>query len=67
MKITKTKLREWIRDLKAMPCSFWACDGPDKPFVHMATCRKCQLIMDMRYQLDDKPRLPDHKGYIEGR
>jgi hypothetical protein len=48
MHISKARLRDWIRTLKAMECTFWACEGPDKPFVHMMTCTKCQLIKEMR-------------------
>lgn len=65
MEVTKTKLREWASSLKNAPCGFWACDGPDKPFVWMATCSKCQVVMDIRYHIDGKPRLPIHAGYIK--
>ena len=29
-------------------CTFWACPGPDAPYVHMATCRVCAARQDIR-------------------
>ena len=41
-------IRKVIADLEITPCSFWACDGPDKPFVSMKTCRVCFSIQELR-------------------
>lgn len=51
MHITKTRMRDWIRDLRSLECCFWACDGPNKPFEHMVTCRKCAVVIEMREAL----------------
>lgn len=34
--------------LEQTPCTFWACDGPDKPYEHMKTCSNCALIQYLR-------------------
>ncbi len=36
-----------IETLRTVPCTFWACQGPDEPFEHMVTCSLCQTIQDM--------------------
>ncbi|MGI5414293.1 hypothetical protein [Actinomadura luteofluorescens] len=41
-------IRKVIADLEITPCSFWACDGPDKPFVSMKTCRVCSSVQELR-------------------
>jgi hypothetical protein len=29
-------------------CIFFACPGPDEPFVNMATCCVCAAVQDLR-------------------
>jgi hypothetical protein len=40
-----------IRTLDGGECMFWACEGPDKPFEGMKTCRRCTAIQDLRAEL----------------
>jgi hypothetical protein len=54
----KIKIREIIKDLKKCDCSFWACDGPDKPYVSMKTCLICVSIKELRTLIDGKVRIP---------
>lgn len=44
---TKAEILEVIEDLKSIPCPFWACDGWDKPFKDMVTCKKCSSIQTL--------------------
>jgi len=60
MEIKKSIIKEWIKELQSIDCSFWACPGDNKPYVNNGTCTKCYLIKDMRFYLDNKPRLPEH-------
>lgn len=41
-------LRNALETLERVPCQFWACDGPDEPFVSMKTCYVCAQIQDLR-------------------
>lgn len=36
-----------LETLANVPCSFWMCPGADVPFVHMATCNKCQAMQSL--------------------
>ena len=62
-KVTNKQIKNTIKELQLIGCCFWACDGDNKPFINMKTCRTCYIIKDMRYWIDGKPRLPDHDGY----
>lgn len=33
-------------------CEYWACEGPDKPFVPMMTCYVCGTVMELRERLE---------------
>jgi hypothetical protein len=44
----KKELQEVINILANMPCTFWACPGPNKPITPMATCRLCQQVKRLR-------------------
>lgn len=46
----QTKINELVN---AGACTFWACPGPNQPFVNMATCRVCSAIKDLRKIRDD--------------
>ena len=48
-------LFEGLEALQQAPCIFWACDGPDKPFVNMKTCRVCAAVQDLRKVLTEVP------------
>jgi hypothetical protein len=41
-------VEETLEDLDVSLCSFWACPGPDKPTVPMATCTVCYRIKRLR-------------------
>ena len=44
----KSKLQTVINNLIPLPCTFWSCEGPNKPFEHMKTCSKCGAIKELR-------------------
>ena len=44
----KKDLQEVINELVRQPCTFWACPGPNKPVVYMATCGVCWSIKELR-------------------
>lgn len=46
-------LDETLRALLDLPCTFWACKGPDAPFEDMVTCRICAAVQDIRKALTD--------------
>lgn len=46
-----SRLRQTTEAWMELPCTFWACDGPDEPFVLMKTCSKCQEIQENRAAL----------------
>lgn len=48
----KEFLEHVLESITYMPCVFWACDGPDVPFVDMATCALCRTIQDIRERLE---------------
>lgn len=37
-----------LHTLDNVGCTFWACEGPDVPYVPMGTCSVCQCIKDIR-------------------
>lgn len=39
-----------LEALEDTPCTFWACDGPNKP-RHMVTCTRCWAVRDLRLVL----------------
>ena len=39
-------LDEALEFLSGIPCSFWACRGPNKP-QHMITCSKCHAMREI--------------------
>jgi hypothetical protein len=41
-----------LKNLAEDLCAFWACDGPDAPFVSMKTCRVCSTIQLLRTALE---------------
>ena len=42
-------MKDWIRELESVECSFWACEGSHKDKIQdMVTCRKCRVIYEMR-------------------
>jgi hypothetical protein len=45
---TRRAVQETLDTLATVPCTFWACDGPDKPTVHMKTCTLCYQIKRLR-------------------
>jgi hypothetical protein len=47
-KTTLAVLREVLEDLDSSSCGFWACPGPGKRPVYMATCSKCWAAWDIR-------------------
>lgn len=47
----RAAVREAIATLQHTECCFWACDGPDEPFVSMKTCNICATIQDLRTAL----------------
>ena len=50
-------LCEALDDLAGSHCSFWACEGPNKP-RHMATCVKCwamRNIATVKASLEARP------------
>lgn len=53
-------LKNAIETLKNVSCSFWACEGPDVPFVHMKTCSLCQTTQDLMKLVDELER-KEHK------
>jgi hypothetical protein len=44
----KAALQEIQETLEAMDCTFFACPGPDAPFVDMATCSRCYILQKTR-------------------
>lgn len=40
-----------LEEMEKMPCTFWACEGPDAPFVQMMTCSLCGTVQDLRAAL----------------
>lgn len=45
-------LESVLNTLGYVPCQFWACDGPDEPFVDMCTCVRCAQIQETRAMLE---------------
>jgi len=44
-KIISDDIRQQVIEiLHTVPCTFWACDGPEAPMVWMKTCNLCQAI-----------------------
>lgn len=41
-------LEKTLETLECMPCRFFACDGPDEPFVDMSTCYVCALQIELK-------------------
>ena len=39
-------LDEALEDLSKATCSFWACEGPQRP-QHMVTCNKCWAMRNV--------------------
>ncbi len=46
----ETVIRDLVRAMKDMACTFWACEGPKNP-QHMITCSKCWAIHDAQQWL----------------
>lgn len=46
IKIEIQHLDEALKFLSGIPCSFWACRGPDKP-RGMITCSKCYAMREI--------------------
>lgn len=46
-------IQQAIDTLEGIGCTFWACQGPDVPFVQMETCTICAGIQDLRKLLDE--------------
>lgn len=44
----KKELQEVINKLANLPCTFWACPGPNKPVQNMATCNLCYQVKELR-------------------
>ena len=54
MEVTKKQIRDWIRDLESLPCSFWACEGSHSNRIKEGmTCRKCWVVFEMRQLLKE--------------
>ena len=51
--IQRDELEEILETLYTIDCQFFACDGPDKPFTNMKTCRRCHAIQKIRKILND--------------
>jgi hypothetical protein len=51
--LSVSALEETLRALLDLPCTFWACKGPDTPFEDMITCRICAAVQDIRQTLAD--------------
>jgi len=49
----KKELQGVINELANMPCTFWACPGPNKPIEKMATCRLCCQVKILRKIRDE--------------
>jgi hypothetical protein len=41
-------LKDTLETLQRIDCQFWACPGPDKPFVDMQTCIRCSVIQEIK-------------------
>ena len=53
-KVTARQLREALEaseNASSLSCAFFACPGPDKPFVSMATCYVCNTTQILRRAL----------------
>lgn len=37
-----------LETFERVGCSFFACEGPDAPFVDMQTCHVCQQVKEIR-------------------
>lgn len=59
----KVKTSEILKVLEATPCTFWACEGPDKEPEDMITCNVCCLIYDLRHCKEVEV---DHNGLERG-
>ena len=46
--MNKKKVEEALDLLGSVPCTFWACPGPDEPAQDMATCYVCLAIHRLR-------------------
>ena len=57
MENTHNLLNKVINALEHTKCDFWACDGPDKPFIHMKTCNTCYALQCLRRLKQTKPEL----------
>lgn len=53
-------MRGTLAALEDSACTFWACDGPDAPFVSMKTCSNCAEVQLLRAALYDQPEGGDH-------
>jgi hypothetical protein len=49
----KKDLQKVINSLVTVPCSFWACPGPNRQFVNMATCKVCSGVKELRRIRDE--------------
>jgi hypothetical protein len=53
MAITKTQAKKELQAIinelvDKVPCTFWACPGPNKPEEPMMTCTVCSIIKRLR-------------------
>ena len=49
----KKEIQAVINTLNEIPCSFWACPGPNKPVESMATCKLCRQVKELRRIRDE--------------
>lgn len=43
----QAQVAEYRKTLTDMDCTFWACPGPDAPDTPMATCSRCQALIQL--------------------
>jgi len=48
IEVLQAALKDALTSLERAECQFFACDGPDAPFVDMKTCHRCHAIMQIR-------------------
>jgi hypothetical protein len=61
---TRQQLQEALDCIDGSECTFFACPGPDVPFLPMATCRPCrttQLLRRACARLGIPPLPPIHE------
>lgn len=49
-KLIADRLRAALDNMESVPCTFWACNGPNT-VRHMITCTRCWAVRDMRVAL----------------